>query len=171
MAQRATPPTPTPAERVAVREVIEPAVVAAGCDLEDVSLRNSGSRRVLRVLVDADGGVTLDTVADVSRAIGAVLDASDVMGQWPYLLDVGSPGVDRPLTLLRHWRRNEGRLVRITGQDGDVRVGRILGAEGGDRGEPPSAVVIEGDEGRATIHGEQIRRAVVQVEFTGKDEG
>ena len=61
---------------------------------------------MLRVAVDKDGGVTLDDVADATREVNRVLDGSDVMGEQPYTLEVTSRGVDRPLTLPRHWRRN-----------------------------------------------------------------
>ncbi len=80
---------------------------------------------MLRVAVDKDGGVTLDEVADATRAVGEVLDGSDVMGQQPYTLEVTSRGVDRPLTLPRHWRRNHDRLVKVTPHEGEAIVGRI----------------------------------------------
>ena len=66
----------------------------------------AGKRRILRIAVDKDGGVTLDDVAEATREISRVLDASDAMGEQPYTLEVTSRGVDRPLTLPRHWRRN-----------------------------------------------------------------
>ncbi|MDP3890793.1 ribosome maturation factor RimP, partial [Nocardioides sp.] len=80
-----------------------------GLDVEAVELTPAGKRRVLRVAVDKDGGVTLDDVAEATRAVNAVLDDSTVMGEQPYTLEVTSRGVDRPLTLPRHWRRNTDR--------------------------------------------------------------
>lgn len=97
-----------------LRTLLAPAVAAEGLDLEDVVVTPAGKRRLVRVVVDRDGGVPLDTVADVSNAIGAVLDESDAFGDAPYVLEVTSPGVDRPLTEPRHWRRNVGRLVRVS---------------------------------------------------------
>src|SRR3954451_24127507 len=91
---------------------------ALGLDLEAVDLTSAGKRRVLRVAVDKDGGVTLDDVADATREVSRVLDESDVMGELPYTLEVTSRGVDRPLPLPRHWRRNEDRLVKATLVDG-----------------------------------------------------
>src|SRR4051794_4779124 len=106
------------AARSRVRAVIEPVVVAAGFDLEDVNLSRAGRRHLVRVLVDADGGISLDDVAVVSREISQALDAAEeadgevLAGE--YQLEVGSPGVDRPLTLPRHWRRNGSRLGAVT---------------------------------------------------------
>jgi ribosome maturation factor RimP len=93
---------------------IEPVVAAAGYDLEDLVVTPAGRRSVVRVVVDRDQGVTLDDIAEVSRAVSEVLDSNDDgMGRTPYVLEVTSPGVDRPLTEPRHWRRNTGRLVTV----------------------------------------------------------
>jgi ribosome maturation factor RimP len=100
---------PVDADRVAA--LAEPVVHAAGLDLEGVRVTAAGRRRLLRLVVDGDGGVTLDDIALVSREVSAVLDGSPVMGEHPYTLEVSSPGVDRPLTERRHWRRAVGRLV------------------------------------------------------------
>jgi ribosome maturation factor RimP len=135
-------------------------------DLDEASLRRAGGRMVLRILVDRDGGVTLDDVAAMSNRVSAALDETDAMGELPYLLDVGSPGVDRPLTLLRHWRRNTGRMIRITRSDGSVATGRITGAAGPQDGAPPTSVAVESGGAATSIPAEQIRRAVVQVEFS-----
>jgi ribosome maturation factor RimP len=93
---------------------IEPVVGAAGYDLEELVVTPAGRRSVVRVVVDRDSGVTLDDIAEVSRAVSAVLDDNDGdLGRAPYVLEVTSPGVDRPLTDPRHWRRNTGRLVTV----------------------------------------------------------
>src|ERR1700761_3557545 len=109
--------------------LIEPAVTAAGLDLESVRMTVAGKRRLLRIVVDSDHGVSLDDAADISRDISALLDAGDALGDVPYTLEVSSPGVDRPLTEPRHWRRARGRLVRVkvTGE-GSVE-GRVLAAD------------------------------------------
>jgi len=88
-----------------------------GLDLEAVLVTGQGRRTEVRVLVDKDGGISLDDVAQVSQAVSAVLDqpaADAILGATPYVLEVSSPGVDRPLTEPRHWRRAIGRLVRVT---------------------------------------------------------
>lgn len=93
---------------------IEPVVGAAGYELEDLVVTPAGRRSVVRVVVDRDEGVSLDDIAEVSRAVSAVLDDKDGdLGRAPYVLEVTSPGVDRPLTEPRHWRRNTGRLVTV----------------------------------------------------------
>jgi ribosome maturation factor RimP len=93
--------------------LLEPIVRAAGLDLESVKIGSAGRRRLLRVVVDADGGVSLDDIALVSREASIRLDDTGAMGEAPYTLEVSSPGVDRPLTQRRHWRRAVGRLVRV----------------------------------------------------------
>ncbi len=94
---------------------IEPVVTGAGYDLEELVVTPAGRRTVVRVVVDRDEGVSLDDVAEVSRAVSEVLDRNDGdLGRAPYVLEVTSPGVDRPLTEPRHWRRNTGRLVAVT---------------------------------------------------------
>ncbi|MFP5372621.1 MAG: ribosome maturation factor RimP, partial [Actinomycetes bacterium] len=93
---------------------IEPVVGSAGYDLEELVVTPAGRRSVVRVVVDREEGVTLDDIAEVSRAVSEVLDSNDEgMGRTPYVLEVSSPGVDRPLTEPRHWRRNTGRMVAV----------------------------------------------------------
>jgi ribosome maturation factor RimP len=112
---------------------IEPVVGSAGYDLEELVVTPAGRRSVVRVVVDRDQGVTLDDIAEVSKAVSEVLDANDDgMGRAPYVLEVTSPGVDRPLTEPRHWRRNVGRLVAVAvGSAGaaDTVTGRITAVE------------------------------------------
>ena len=96
-----------------IARVAEPVVHALGMDLESVKVTTAGRRRLLRLVVDSDRGLSLDDAALASRELSAKLDASDVMGEMPYTLEVSSPGVDRPLTQPRHWRRAAGRLVRV----------------------------------------------------------
>jgi ribosome maturation factor RimP len=112
---------------------IEPVVTGAGYDLEELVVTPAGRRSVVRVVVDRDRGVTLDDIADVSRAVSDALDAhDDGMGRTPYVLEVTSPGVDRPLTEPRHWRRNTGRMVTVAvGPSGsaDTVTGRITAVD------------------------------------------
>lgn len=113
-----------------IRRLLEPVMSAAGLDLEDVDVRPAGRRRLLRVVVDRDGGVGLDDVAQVSTTASAVLDHSAAMGDMPYVLEVTSPGVDRPLTQPQHWRRAIGRLVEVRIAGGEALTGRVLGVDG-----------------------------------------
>jgi ribosome maturation factor RimP len=113
--------------------LIEPLVGSAGYDLEELVVTPAGRRSVVRVVVDRDEGVTLDDIADVSRAVSEALDEhDDGMGRAPYVLEVSSPGVDRPLTEPRHWRRNAGRLVTVpVGPSGAAEpvTGRVTGVD------------------------------------------
>jgi len=113
---------------------IQPVVDAAGYDLEELVVTPAGRRSVVRVVVDRDRGVTLDDIAEVSKAVSDVLDTQDDgMGRTPYVLEVTSPGVDRPLTQHRHWHRNVGRLVTVAvGPSGSAETvtGRITAVDG-----------------------------------------
>ncbi|HET9499034.1 MAG TPA: ribosome maturation factor RimP [Marmoricola sp.] len=129
-----------------------------GLDLEAVDLTRAGKRSVLRVAVDKDGGVDMDDIAEATRQVSGLLDDSEVMGESPYTLEVSSPGVDRPLTLPRHWRRNAHRLVKVTPAEGEPVTGRISGSD--DEGV---LLDVDGTEHRL-LYGE-IRKAKVQVEF------
>jgi len=109
--------------------LIGPVVTAAGMDLETVRLTVAGRRRLLRITVDSDHGVSLDDAADVSREISALLDANAALGDVPYTLEVSSPGVDRALTQPRHWRRARGRLVKVKVTGEGSLEGRVLAAD------------------------------------------
>ena len=102
-----------PEEHERLERVAGPVVRAGGMDLESLQVTPAGRRRVLKVVVDADGGVGLDDMAEISRALSTELDSSGAMGDTPYTLEVSSPGVERPLTEPRHWRRAAGRLVSV----------------------------------------------------------
>jgi ribosome maturation factor RimP len=142
-----------------VRDRLTPVVEQAGYDLEDVVVTPAGKRRLVRLLVDKDGGVTLDECAEVSRAVATELDdADDVLGQQPYTLEVSSPGVSRPLTLPRHWRRNADRLVKVTRTDGSTVTGRITSSD-------DTAVGLDVDGTSQTLAFDDIVKGVVQVEL------
>jgi len=142
--------------------LVEPVVNAAGYDLEEVAVNQAGRRTVVRVVVDADGGITLDDIAAVSREVSAALDASDgrpgsSFGTGPYTLEVTSPGVDRPLTEPRHWRRNVGRLVTVRVGEKSV-TARVVAAD-------EAGVRLADDGGvRSAGYGE-LGPGRVQVEF------
>lgn len=138
-------------------EVSDP-LSALGLDVEAVELTPAGKRRILRIAVDRDGGVSMDDVAEATREVNRVLDETDTMGQQPYTLEVTSRGVDRPLTLPRHWRRNADRLVKVTLTDGSSMTGRI-----GDSGEETVVVAVSGTD--RLLAYEDVARALVQVEF------
>lgn len=144
-----------------LQQLLEPAVAATGFDLEDVTVSPAGKRRVVRVVVDRDGGVDLDEVADVARAVSDLLDEHPDLLDGAYTLEVTSPGVDRPLTQPRHWRRAEGRLVAATLADETV-TGRVTGAT-------DTEVTLDVDGTPRTLLQAEVTRAVVQVEFSKKE--
>jgi ribosome maturation factor RimP len=143
-------------------DVLAEPLAAAGLDLEAVELTSAGRRRMLRVAVDKDGGVTLDDVAAATRQVSVVLDGSDVMGEQPYTLEVSSPGTDRPLVLPRHWRRNRGRLVKVDLRDGGSCTGRIVESD-------EHRVVLDVDGSRREVPFDQVGRARVQIELNRKE--
>jgi ribosome maturation factor RimP len=144
-------------------KLLEPVVSAEGLDLEDVTVTQAGKRRLLRVIVDKDGGVSLDDVADVSRAVSEALDDDNVMGQAAYTLEVSSPGIDRPLTEPRHWRRAATRLVKAELRDGTTVEGRIVAAD-------ESGVDFDVAGSARRLDYEDLTRGRVQVEFRRIDD-
>lgn len=153
-------PRSGPAERMRVHllEVLTPVVAATGYDLEDLTVTAAGRRNLVRVVVDGDGGVDLDAVADVSRAVSDALDAEgDANFAGPYVLEVTSPGVDRPLTEPRHWRRAVGRLVQVP-LAGRTVTARVVAASN-------AGVTLESDGSRAEFAFGDLGAGRVQVEF------
>jgi ribosome maturation factor RimP len=158
------------ASQDAVRDRIEAELAdplrALELDVEAVEITPAGKRRVLRVAVDKDGGVTLDDVADATREVDRVLEESDVMGEHPYTLEVTSRGVDRPLTLPRHWRRNTDRLVKVVRTDGTGVTGRIVAVDE----DPAGGATVDVDGSRLEIAYADVAKALVQIEFNRKSE-
>lgn len=132
-----------------------------GLDLEATELSSAGKRRVLRIAVDQDGGVTHDDLVAAEHRISEVLEADNVLGEQPYTLEVTSRGVDRPLTLPRHWRRNRDRLVALTRADGSTLNGRIVGHDEDTDGS--AHLELDGD--RVRVPYAEITKALVQIEF------
>ncbi len=156
-----------------IAEVIRPVVAAAGMDLEAVRVSAAGRRRLLRVVVDSDQGVSLDDAATISRQLSAALDTMAVMGDFPYTLEVSSPGVDRPLIDPRHWRRAVGRLVQVTVNDSrDSGVSGISGISGFSGAVSGRVVAADTDGVTLDVEGTRHRfgypalgAGAVQVEF------
>ncbi|MDQ1671021.1 MAG: ribosome maturation factor RimP [Actinomycetota bacterium] len=141
---------------------LEPTVTKHGFDLEDVVVTPAGKRRMLRVIVDKDGGLDLDDIAEISTSVSAALDESDVMGGAPYVLEVTSPGVDRPLTEPRHWRRARDRLVNVGIAGTGDRTGRVTQVD--DEG-----VVLDVDGAEVRAAWADVGPGRVQVEFNRKN--
>lgn len=141
--------------------LVSPIVAGCGLELDRLEVQQAGRRALVRIYLDGDGadgrGPSLDDIAEATAAISAALDASPLPGNQPYTLEVSSRGVGRPLTEPKHYRRNIGRLVTLTMDDGSL-TGRIVGV--GDEGVTLDLAGIERVVPIATI-----RRAVVQVEL------
>ncbi len=145
-----------------LESLVNDCVSALGLDVEAVELNAGGRRRVLRIALDADGGVGIDQITEATRALNEALDSSDVMGPEPYTLEVTSRGVERPLTLPRHWRRNTGRLVRVALDDDTILDGRIGASD--DIG-----VELTTKKDATHVAYDQIVTALVQTELNRKD--
>ncbi|AUS81888.1 ribosome maturation factor RimP [Actinoalloteichus sp. AHMU CJ021] len=129
-----------------------------GYDLESLDVQRAGGRRVVRVVVDRDSGVGLDEIAEASRAVSSALDERESVLAGPYTLEVTSPGVDRPLTRPRHWRRARHRLVRTRLAEGGELTGRV-----GEADDEGVTLLVDGSLRRLAFH--EVERAVVEVEF------
>jgi len=139
-------------EEIAV--AITPAIEAAGCYLEEVTLTPAGKRKIMTVIVDGDANLTLDQVTAVSKEVSAIVEVLPALGDTPFTLEVTSPGVDRPLTKPRHWRKNHGRLIAITQHDDKQVKGRI-----GDSTE----IDVEIDSVKIAFAA--IKKALLEIEF------
>ena len=148
----------------ALQALAEPIVAASDCELEDVVIRPAGRRLLVRLVVDhRDGALTLDLVASISRDVARALDDSTVLGQAPYVLEVTSPGVDRPLRTARHWHRAIGRIVLVTPTEGEPLEGRVLEAD-----DTRATLDVAGQP--RVVEFADVAHAVVQVEFTRIDD-
>lgn len=163
--------------------LLEAALKSSPLLLDDVSVTAAGRRSVVRVVVDRrldpreardevdstepTDPLSLDEVADATRLVGEALDESDVMGQAPYTLEVSSPGVTRPLTAPRHFRRNVGRLVKAIGAGVDS-TGRLVRA-GAHEFVLDLPATKKGAGGEVTLRYDDISRGEVQIEFNRAD--
>ena len=149
-----------------VSELITPALHQAGYFLEDVNIVSPGQHRIVTVIVDGESGLNLDQVTVASKLVSELLDAASVLGETPFTLEVTSPGIDRPLTLPRHFAKNVDRLLKVTKNDGVVVTGRI-------RSNTEIDVTLEVAEKKevkdVTVALADIKRATVEIEFNRKD--
>ncbi|WP_267244555.1 ribosome maturation factor RimP [Streptomyces sp. PR69] len=156
----------TQSERL--RGLLEPLVSAADLELEEIEISRAGRRRMLRIIVDSDQGVELDACAELSRTISQKLDETDAMGEGEYVLEVSSPGADRPLTQHRHYVRAVGRLVKFQLKEGGELTARILTVDDdgldlevpGVKGRKPTARRVEFAD---------VAKARVEIEFSRKN--
>ena len=149
-----------------ISELITPALHQAGYFLEDVNIVSPGQHRIVTVIVDGESGLNLDQVTVASKLVSELLDEAPFMGETPFTLEVTSPGIDRPLTLPRHFAKNVDRLLKVTKNDGLVVIGRI-------RTNTENDVTLEVAEKKefkeVTVALADIKRATVEIEFNRKD--
>lgn len=149
-----------------ISELITPALHQAGYFLEDVNIVSPGQHRIVTVIVDGESGLNLDQVTVASKLVSELLDEAPFMGETPFTLEVTSPGIDRPLTLPRHFAKNLDRLLKVTKNDGVVVTGRI-------RSNTETEVTLEVAEKKevkeVTVALADIKRATVEIEFNRKD--
>lgn len=144
-------------------ELLNPVVSRAGFVLEDVTVTPVGKRRLVLVVIDRENSnPSLDEVTVVSKEISVILDTYSQMGEMPFTLEVTTPGVDRPLTLPRHWKKNIGRLVKITPKQGDKFIGRISEVS-------ENQVKLELEKELLTVDLVDVSRAQIEVEFNRKE--
>ncbi len=149
-----------------ISQHISPALQEAGFFLEDINLASPGHHRNVTVIVDGESSLTLDQVTVASKLVSELLDEAAFMGETPFTLEVTSPGIDRPLTLPRHFAKNHDRLLKVTKSDGDVVIGRVLS---NTDSAVTLSVVDKKEEREVTIALTDIKRAQVEVEFNRKD--
>lgn len=148
-----------------IAELLSPVITRAGFVLEEVSVTPAGKRRIVSVVIDREeSNPSLDEVTLVSKEVSAILDDYSQLGSMPFTLEVTTPGVDRPLTQPRHWRKNIGRLVKVTPIEGEKYIARIksVSSEG---------VILDFQDEESTVNFSDIRRAVIEIEFNRKNEG
>jgi ribosome maturation factor RimP len=150
-----------------ISELITPALQQAGYFLEDVNIVSPGNHRIVTVIVDGESALNLDQVTVASKLVSELMDEAPFMGETPFTLEVTSPGIDRPLTLPRHFAKNVTRLLKVTQNDGVVVTGRITSNTDSD---VTLSVVEKKETKEITLALADIKRAVVEIEFNRKDE-
>ena len=137
-----------------VLAVITPAIESLGFYIEDITITSAGKRSMLTVIVDGDTHLSLDQVTVATKAISEIVENLPTLGNNPFTLEVTSPGLDRPLTKPRHWRKNQDRLIKIVLTDGKEVNGRI-------KDSTESSVTVD----EQVINFADIKRATLEVEF------
>jgi ribosome maturation factor RimP len=137
-----------------VAAAITPAIESLGFYLEDINITSAGKRSMLTVIVDGDTHLSLDQVTVATKAISEIVENLPTLGNNPFTLEVTSPGLDRPLTKPRHWRKNQDRLIKIILNDGKEINGRI-------KDSTESSVTVD----EHVINYADIKRATLEIEF------
>jgi ribosome maturation factor RimP len=150
-----------------ISELVTPALTQAGYFLEDINIVTPGQHRIVTVIVDGESALNLDQVTVASKLVSELLDEAIFMGETPFTLEVTSPGIDRPLTLPRHFAKNVTRLLKVVKSDGEVVTGRIASNSDSD---VTLTVTEKKTTSEVVIAIADIKRATVEIEFNRKDE-
>ena len=150
-----------------ISELVTPALSQAGYFLEDINIVTPGQHRIVTVIVDGESALNLDQVTVASKLVSELMDEAPFMGETPFTLEVTSPGIDRPLTLPRHFAKNVTRLLKVTKTDGEVVTGRIASNTDSD---VTLTVAVKKETQEVVVALADIKRAVVEIEFNRKDE-
>ena len=137
-----------------ISAVITPAINALGFYIEDITITSAGRRSLITVIVDGDTHLSLDQVTVATKAISEIMETISAVGDNSFTLEVTSPGLDRPLTKVRHWQKNINRLIKVVLLDGSEIKGRIKDVK------EVSATVDE-----KNINYSDIKRATLEIEF------
>ncbi len=144
-----------------ISTIIEPAINALGIELDYIEFSLMKGKALLRVFIDKENGVNIDDCTQVSREIEAVLDVEDPI-PYSYVLEVSSPGLDRPLKSVKDFKRYSGNMVRVVTNDpveGETFfVGKLVEA-----GDDEVALLLPKDM-RINIRYDNISRARLEVE-------
>ncbi len=152
---------PKPRPDAALEELLTPVAAEHGVEIDAVVVAQQYGSTVVRVIVEEPEGeaaLDSDTLADVSRAISRAMDETDPI-EGEYLLEVSTPGIDRPLLKAAHWRRQLGRTVDLRLRDGQRLSGRVLEAD-------EVAATLDVDGQATTIEYDRVKKARARVEFT-----
>jgi ribosome maturation factor RimP len=144
-------------------ELLGPVITKAGFVLEEITVTPVGKRRLVAVVIDREeSNPSLDEVTVVSKEVSAILDNYSQMGEMPFTLEVTTPGIDKPLVLPRHWKKNVGRLVKITPKQGEKYVARI-------KDFSDDQVTLELKNEILTLSLNDVAKAQIEVEFNRKE--
>ncbi len=144
-------------------ELLGPVITKAGFVLEEITVTPVGKRRLVAVVIDREeSNPSLDEVTVVSKEVSAILDNYSQIGEVPFTLEVTTPGIDKPLVIPRHWKKNIGRLVKITPKQGEKYVARI-------KGYADDQVTLELKNEILVLSLSDVAKAQIEVEFNRKD--
>ncbi len=144
-------------------ELLGPVISRAGFVLEEITVTPVGKRRLVAVVIDREeSNPSLDEVTVLSKEVSAILDNYSQMGEMPFTLEVTTPGIDKPLVLPRHWKKNIGRLVKITPTQGEKYIARI-------QSFADNKVTLESKNESSVISLSDIAKAQIEVEFNRKE--